>query len=107
MTVNGICCGFFAEVRNINVHNGGVINDIFASRVGAVEGFAYVKGKTFHVDMDALVTLSENAMRVAMHIDATVSAKFGLLRKAHRSWKRSRKVATKVETEILNDGTAQ
>ncbi|WP_031298362.1 hypothetical protein [Sphingobium lactosutens] len=97
----------FVEVRNINVHNGGVVNDIFISRVGAVEGFVYAKGKTFHVDMDALVTLSENAMRVAMHIDATVSAKFGLLRKAHRSWKRSRKVATKVEPEILDDGIAQ
>lgn len=65
----------FVEVRNINVHNGGIVT-LFASRVGTVEGFSYSKGKTFHVDMDALITLSENAIRVAMHIDSTVSAKF-------------------------------
>lgn len=97
----------FVEVRNINVHNGGVVNDLFSSRVGFVEGFNYVKDKTFHIDLDALVTLSENAMRVAMHIDATVGAKFGLLRKTHRSWKRPQQVPISVETEIVNDQTAK
>ncbi|SER46455.1 hypothetical protein SAMN05518866_111132 [Sphingobium sp. YR768] len=92
----------FVEVRNINVHNGGIVNDIFASRVGIVEGFDYAKGKTFHVDMDALVTLSENAMRVAMHIDATVGAKFSLLRKAHRSWKQPQKMSIKIESKVFN-----
>jgi len=96
----------FVEVRNINVHNGGIVNDLFANRVGTVEGFAYTKGKTFHVDMDALVTLSENAMQVAMHIDATVGTKFGLLRKTHRSWKRPQKVPIRVKSEILNDEVA-
>jgi hypothetical protein len=86
----------FVEVRNINVHNGGIVNDLFASRVGTVEGFLYTKSKAFHVDMDALVTLSENAMRVALHIDSIVGAKFGLQRKAHRNWQESKK-ASKAE----------
>lgn len=96
----------FVEARNINVHNGGIVNDIFLSRVGTVDGFSYTKGKTFHVNLDALVTLSENAMHVAMHIDATVGAKFGLLRKAHRSWKRPQHVPVRVEAEIVSDETA-
>jgi len=85
---------FFVEVRNINVHNGGIVNEVFASRVGAVDGFPYTKGRNLHVDMDALITLSDNAMRVAMHIDASVSTKFGLQRKAHRTWKEGRKKQT-------------
>ena len=76
----------FIEARNINAHNGGVVNELFLSRVGKVKGFKFTEGKPFHVDMDALVELSENAMRVAMEIDATVSAKFGLRRKAHGRW---------------------
>jgi hypothetical protein len=80
---------FFFEVRNINVHNGGVVNDIFSSRVGSIPEFPYAKGEALHIDMDALITLSENAMRVAMHIDSAVGLKFGLQRKAHRNWKSS------------------
>jgi hypothetical protein len=83
----------FVEVRNINVHNGGIVNDLFTSRVGTVGGFPYTKSKTFHVDMDALITLSENAMRGALHIDSVVGAKFGLQRKAHRNWQESKKAS--------------
>jgi len=78
----------FVEVRNINVHNGGVVNELFVSRVGEVEGFPYENKMNFHVDMPALIMLSENAMRVAVHIDTVVSSKFGLQRKMHRKWKR-------------------
>jgi len=81
----------FVEVRNINVHNGGIVNDLFVSRVGTVEGFPYTKGRNFHVDMEALVTLSENAMRVAMHIDSIVGAKFKLQKKAHHTWQKTKK----------------
>lgn len=83
----------FVEVRNINVHNGGIVNDLFVNRVGIVEGFPYSKGRGFHVDMDALVTLSENAMRVAMHIDAVVGGKFALKRQKHRNWRNAKKVS--------------
>ena len=77
----------FIEVRNINVHNGGMINDLFANRVGTVEGFSYTVGKSFHVDMDALFALTNNAMRVALKIDASVSKKFGLKRQSHVKWR--------------------
>lgn len=79
----------FVEVRNINVHNGGIVNDVFASRVGAVDGYPYSRGKRFHVDMDRLVTLSSNAMQVAMNIDSVVRAKFGLKRQKHSVWKKA------------------
>lgn len=93
----------FVEIRNINVHGGGIANDLFASRVGAVEGFPYVKGKALHVDMDALVTLAENAMKVAMHIDAIVSGKFGIQRKAHRSWRQPSAPKRQTETSAQDN----
>lgn len=76
----------FIEARNINVHNGGVVNDIFLSRAGSVDGFEYVRGKRFYIDFDALVALTVNAMKVAMHIDAAVAAKFRIQRKADLKW---------------------
>ncbi len=81
---------FFVEVRNINVHNGGIVNDLFASRVGTVDGFPYVTGKLLHIDLEALIKLSENAMRVATQIDSNVATKFSLKRKAHRKWSDAR-----------------
>lgn len=78
----------FVEARNINVHNGGVVNELFVSRVGKVDGFTYTKGKRFHIDLDGLVTLCENAMRVAMNIDSVVAHKFHLKRKRHSAWRK-------------------
>lgn len=80
----------FVEVRNINVHNGGIVNELFLNRVGTVDGFSYRKGKSFHVDLDALVTLSENAMQVARRIDETIGKKFGLKRRSHQVWRELR-----------------
>ncbi|MBY3194247.1 hypothetical protein [Rhizobium laguerreae] len=80
----------FVEVRNINVHNGGIVNELFVNRVGKVDGFPFQTGKSFHVDLDALITLSENAMQVARRIDETVSRKFGLKRKGHQVWRELR-----------------
>jgi len=76
----------FIEARNINVHNGGIVNELFATRVGNVDGHDYALGKRFHIDFEALESLSENAMRVAMKIDDHVSAKFRLKRQSHSSW---------------------
>ena len=76
----------FIEARNINVHNGGVVNDIFLSRVGSVDSFQYVRGKRFHIDFDSLVALTVNAMKVAMHIDAAVAVKFRIRGKADLKW---------------------
>jgi hypothetical protein len=76
----------FVEARNINVHNGGVVNSIFANRVGVVDGFNYHIGKRFHVDFDDLIRMSENAMRVAMRLDREIAAKFRMQTKAHSTW---------------------
>lgn len=93
----------FVEVRNINVHNGGIVNDLFAGRVGTVEGLPYAKAKAFHVDMDALVMLSANAMRVALNIDLVVSRKFGLQRRTHSVW---RKPAPRANTLVMSEQDA-
>lgn len=76
----------FVESRNINVHNAGIVNDLFVSRVGEVKGFPYKTGKTLHLDLDDIATLSGNAMRVARQIDEEVGGKFGLRRKAYKDW---------------------
>jgi hypothetical protein len=81
---------FFIESRNINVHNAGVVNDLFASRVGVVEGFEYEIGQRLHIDFDELVKLSQNAMQVALRIDGEVGEKFRILRRKHDSWERRR-----------------
>jgi hypothetical protein len=82
----------FVEVRNINVHNGGIVNAIFASRVGAIDGFNYQVGKRFHVDFDDLIRMSENAMRVAMRLDREIAAKFRMQTKAHSIWAAKKKI---------------
>lgn len=76
----------FIEARNINVHNGGIVNSTFVSRVRNVDGFIYSPGKHFHVDFDNLTRLSENAMRVAMRLDRDVAAKFRMQTKSHSAW---------------------
>jgi hypothetical protein len=76
----------FIEIRNINVHNRGFVNDLFFSKVGKIDGFNFVKGKYFHVDMDTLKLLSDNAIETALKLDQAVAVKFGLQRKSHERW---------------------
>ena len=76
----------FVELRNINVHSGGIVNDIFLRKVGKVDGFQFVRGKRYHVDMDGLALLTDNAMRTTLAIDQAVATKFGIRRKAHKLW---------------------
>jgi hypothetical protein len=76
----------FVEIRNINIHNRGYINDLFLSKVGKVDGFNFAKGKYFHVDMDMLKLLSDNAIETALELDHAVATKFGLQRKSHERW---------------------
>lgn len=85
----------FIEARNINVHNGAIVNEIFASRVGKVDEFPYKIGNLFHVDLNDLVKLSSNAMKVAIEIDGSVSTKFKLRCKTHKAWQAARKTLTK------------
>lgn len=76
----------FIEARNINVHNGGFVNEQFLRRVGKQSEFEFKKGDKLHLDFNDLVRLSENAMGVALHIDESAVGKFRLRRKSHASW---------------------
>lgn len=76
----------FVEIRNINVHNRGFVNDLFLSKVGKVDGFEFVKGKYFHVGSEMLQLMSDNAMETALKLDYAVASKFGLQRKSHVRW---------------------
>jgi hypothetical protein len=76
----------FVEIRNINVHNRGIVNDLFLSRIGKLDEFKFIKGKYFHVDMDMLKLMSDNAIETALALDQAVATKFGLQRKSHQRW---------------------
>ena len=80
----------FFELRNINVHSGGIVNDLFLRRVGQVDGFQFVRGECFHVDMDELEKLAGNAIQIALEVDRSTASKFKLRRKAHDIWAGSR-----------------
>lgn len=79
------------EVRNINVHNGGIVNELFESRVGSVDGFPYTAGKRFYLDFDEITILVHNAMQVVRNLDAAIASKFGLRRQLHTRWTRGQK----------------
>ena len=76
----------FNEIRNINLHNGSKINDLFLSKVAPIAGLKFVKGKIFHLEMDGFVRLATNALRVALLIDTSVASKFKLRRRCHERW---------------------
>ena len=79
----------FNEVRNINLHNGGVVNDLFLSRVKPLDGYSFLKGKrALHIGLDQFVGLASNALRVALSIDRSVAEKFKLRRRVHVDWKK-------------------
>lgn len=72
----------FVELRNLNTHNRGRVNDLFLSRVAVIQSadFKFTKGKPFHTDFDTLVKLSRNANRVALDLDNKLATKFKLKR---------------------------
>jgi hypothetical protein len=83
----------FNELRNINQHNGAVINRLFLSRVRPVEGFNFSVGKRYHVDLDHLLTLTDNVIRVTARLDDTLCQKFSLKRKTLRVWLQPKRTA--------------
>jgi hypothetical protein len=72
----------FIELRNIHTHNRGVVNELFLKRVhtNTYATFEFVKGRPYHVDFDRFVSLSRNAIEVAIHIDTALANKFKLKR---------------------------
>lgn len=78
----------FTEIRNINLHNGGVVNDLLLSRVGAVKGFELVRGQRCLVDLVKFVDLASNALGIAASVDEVIAMKFGIKRKKYATWRR-------------------
>jgi hypothetical protein len=70
------------ELRNIHTHNRGIVNKLFLNRLGCnyYDDFQFELGKLYHVNFDQFVTLSRNAIAVAMRLDDRLAAKFRVKR---------------------------
>lgn len=69
------------EVRNINVHNGGVVNAIFLNRVKDRRGETFIEGKRHHTDWTLYTAFTANMVRTACDFDDAITKKFKLVRK--------------------------
>lgn len=78
----------FVEIRNIHVHNRGIVNNIFLSRVKT--GAAL--GKIYHVDFDEFAKLNNNALSTVHVLDQSVAEKFGLRRRKFSVWTNDKRI---------------
>jgi hypothetical protein len=69
------------EVRNINVHSGGVVNAIFLDRVKDRRSETFVMGKRHHTDWALYTAFTANMVRTACEFDDAIAKKFRLVRK--------------------------
>jgi len=69
------------EVRNINVHAGGIVNAVFHDRVKDTRGESFVIGKRHHTDWDLYSSFAMNLVRTAHEFDDAITKKFKLVRK--------------------------
>ncbi len=69
------------EVRNINVHNGGIVNAIFLDRVRDRRGETFIAGNRHHTDWTLYTTITANMVRTACEFDDAIAKKFKLVRK--------------------------
>lgn len=69
------------EVRNINVHNGGVVNAIFLDRVKDRRSEDFVLGKRHHTDWNLYTSFTANLVKTACEFDDAITKKFKLVRK--------------------------
>jgi hypothetical protein len=75
-----------AELRNIHTHNRGIVNEIFLKRVGRhkYQSFNFKLDQPTHVDFDQFITLSRNAIEVAVRLDKNLAKKFRIKRTLYR-----------------------
>lgn len=75
------------ELRNIQAHNRGRINELFLKRVGdhSQTHFKFIKGETYQADFDAIIALSNNAIKIAVDMDEKIANKFRLPRSEFKS----------------------
>lgn len=76
----------FVEVRNIQVHNRGIVNRVFLSRVPHHPKFQFIEGERAHMDFDMLLALSRVCVRSAIDLDTKICEKFGIKRKRYSIW---------------------
>jgi hypothetical protein len=74
------------ELRNIHTHNRGIVNKLFLNRVGCdhYDDFQFELGKLYGVNFDRFVTLSRNAIVVALRLDEMLAKKFKLKRSHYK-----------------------
>lgn len=68
----------FIEVRNIQIHNRGIVNRIFMKRVREQDEFKFKEGNVVYLDVDELITLSGICVETAVNLDEIISNKFGV-----------------------------
>jgi hypothetical protein len=75
------------ELRNIQTHNRGRINELFLKRIGdhSQSRFKFSKNETYQADFDAIVLLSNNALEIAINLDEKIANKFRLSRSEFKS----------------------
>ena len=81
----------FIEVRNILVHNRGLVNRVFLNRVNDHSEFDFKEGEKSHLIFDKLVKLSNVCTQTALRLDEQIAKKFGIRRKRLSTWSQKRR----------------
>lgn len=79
----------FVEVRNIQVHNRGIVNRVFLGRVTQHQRFHFSEGKRAHLDFDELFDLTRVCVQTAIDLDTKICKKFGIKRKRYSTWRKN------------------
>jgi hypothetical protein len=75
------------ELRNIYIHNRGIVNELFLSRLKDREyTFTFIERERFHTDFDLLVNLTNALFDAATTVDLLAMKKFKLHRKRYNTW---------------------
>lgn len=74
----------FIEIRNIHVHNRGIVNDTFLQRTSM--STRPKVGSIYHVDFEEFVGLNNNLFRLALKLDEQLRTKFSLKARKFRTW---------------------
>ena len=92
---------FGIELRNVYVHNRGIINEIFLKRVGKLgKKFGAIEGKRFSPDFNFQMNFMNAALEVSIQLDDAVSKKFGVRRKKFSIWDEPRIAKLKAREPI-------
>lgn len=91
----------FIEVRNIQVHNRGIVNRVFLGRVTKHQRFQFVEGQRAHLCFEELVELTRVCVRTAIDLDMKICKKFGIKQKRYSTWRDSASTQKTESTKTL------